>query len=256
MAYDYSQKKIEIFPGINDVPRQATATEAENGSDHAERINTVCDNLSSDLQTLETAIADVQSQVDGLSGGDVSDTTLNVTINQSSSWFNSPSNVYILVIFVPFEYSLLENDSGTKQVIDLYFGNFGSSYINNNSIGNTSREQDNFIWTINDFSTPANLGNFIDRWGKGYYVFLPLNEAQGAYSTDYYLPDNGSNISITVNNLDKECIDIFDLNIFGGGFIRVQFSLAMNSPLNDGQYIQALKINDTLFECDLEVNAN
>lgn len=259
MTYDYTQKKISVFTGINDVPRLASATQAENGSDHTERINTICDNLVTDFAALETAnanqdtdIANIQNQVDALAAGEATDTTFNVIIN--GTWFNSPSTVYMLLIYVPFEINLFEQNGSDIEVRDLWFGDFGNSSLNNNSVDAFSRENDCMVWTIDDFSSLIDLGSFVDRWGRGWYIFVPFNEVSGGYSTDYFLPDNFNPLAISIDSLDKNVVEVFDLNIWSRGFIPINLGLATNSPLDNSQYYQALRIYDTKFNGSITIN--
>lgn len=259
MAYDYTQKKISVFTDINDVPRLASATQAENGSDHTERINTICDNLVTDFAALETAnanqdttIANIQTQVNALKATGVTSTTFNITIN--GTWFNSPSTVYMLLIYVPFEINLFEQNGSDIEVRDLWFGEFGNSSLNNNQVDAFTRENDCMVWTINNFSSPIDLGNFVDRWGRGWYIFVPFNEVSAGYGTDYFLRDNSNPLTITIDSLDRDVVEVFDLNIWSRGFIPINLGLATNSPLDDNQYYQALRIYDTKFNGSITIN--
>lgn len=57
MTYDYTQEQTPIFPGINDSPQSATSTQASNGSDLIDKVNTVLTNLNTDFATINSQLS-------------------------------------------------------------------------------------------------------------------------------------------------------------------------------------------------------
>lgn len=52
---DFSEFKVPVYEGINDVPKEPTATEPGNGSDLIARFNALCDFLSENLADVATS---------------------------------------------------------------------------------------------------------------------------------------------------------------------------------------------------------
>ncbi len=247
MTQDYQSPKLPVFTGINDVPRLATASLAENGSALTDRVNRLFDSLDTDINDLDSRV----SSLEGGGGSPSQNVIFNSTgLNDFNNWFNNSPNgiAYLVVMWIPDILPLwtYNTNFGIYQPIDL---NSLDKQFNSNVF--LILDTEDFI-TIDQADLPQanfDLSDFFLR-GKGLYVFMFYDVDSGGYGSSVNLPSNSS-IIINTSTAPKgiEVVDIYrddKWNIPSNNIERLYDSSTQNQEYSVNTFgkVQALKLND------------
>lgn len=207
MASDYAGQKIQIFTNINDTPRAATSSLAENGSDHTARINQICDYLTADLANLPAYTG-------------TSSVTLDVYASQA--FFTSVSELWYQIVYVPFHFPFLSFSGSTLTVENNTFGL--DIDIIDQSVTTSGRLLYAFNVKASELtSNQYDVSELFSNTGAGYYIVRPLDKQSG-YGASLAYQDDSDNIY---------------LNVVGNGIKRVL--------LNDRNSVNGVDLGATLY---------
>lgn len=194
---NYVNRIIQIFSGINDVPRDATASLAENGSKHSDVINGMLNDLDTDLNDFESRVTALESA----GGGSV---TQNFTIDFGSanfaSWFPTGASgtpifaLYFLPKGMPFFVYTIDGFLEMKTIdLDLFPEISSSSTFTSQ----TSTSLLQILESDLDSNNQIDITDYVATNGEGLYIpifYDFLSSGSGGNSYDLW---NGTGISFT-----------------------------------------------------------